>query len=54
MGLHQQIIPSQNQLDRIEDFISAVEAALKSCSDQLRPSLSFTIDPTRYVPPPKS
>jgi hypothetical protein len=46
MGLHQQIIPSQNQLDRIEDFISAVEAALKSCSDQLRPSLSFTIDPT--------
>jgi hypothetical protein len=49
MELHQQIIPSQNQLNTIEDFISAVEAALKSCSDQLCQPIPFTIDPTKYV-----
>lgn len=50
MEFHQQIIPSQNlvkfhsidhvkslffQLDTIEDFVNAVENALKSSSDQL-------------------
>ncbi|CAF1131607.1 unnamed protein product [Adineta steineri] len=33
--LHEQIIPTQNLLDAIEQFVKTVESALKSCSEQL-------------------
>ncbi|CAF3838809.1 unnamed protein product [Rotaria sordida] len=46
MKLHEQIIPTQNLLNTIEQFVSAVETALKSCSDQLCPSQPSTIDNT--------
>lgn len=34
------------QLDTIEEFVSAVENALKSCSDQLRPLPAMNNDQT--------
>ncbi|UJR20861.1 hypothetical protein I4U23_023971 [Adineta vaga] len=40
MTLHERIIPSQNLRDTIEQFVSTVEAVLKSCSEQLSSSLS--------------
>ncbi|CAF1131482.1 unnamed protein product [Adineta steineri] len=35
MMLHEQIIPTQNLLNAIEQFVKTVESALKSCSEQL-------------------
>ncbi|CAF4703518.1 unnamed protein product [Rotaria sp. Silwood1] len=46
MKLHERIIPTRNLLDTIEQFVSAVETALKSCSHQLCSSQPSTIDNT--------
>lgn len=35
MNLHEQIVPSKVQLEKIEEFIQLVEFALKAASEQL-------------------
>ncbi|CAF1161055.1 unnamed protein product [Rotaria sp. Silwood1] len=43
MMLHQQIIPTPNLLNIIEQYVSTVESALKSCSEQLQTSNTSSI-----------
>ncbi|CAF4364369.1 unnamed protein product, partial [Adineta steineri] len=44
MMLHKQIVPSPNFLNIVEQFVSAVESALKSCSEQLQAFTKLTTD----------
>ncbi|CAF0848186.1 unnamed protein product [Rotaria sordida] len=44
MMLHQQIIPTPNLLNIIEQFVNAVESALKSCSERLQTFNTLSTD----------
>ncbi|CAF4039152.1 unnamed protein product [Adineta steineri] len=44
MMLHKQIVPSPNFLNIVEQFVSAVESALKSCSEQLQAFTKLSAD----------